>query len=694
MNPFAFLVPAFLAGLAALAIPVLVHLRHRERKEPVRFPSLMFLRRIPFRQVRRQQIHQWPLFLLRVLAIALLVFAFARPFLRGRETPLAAPGAAGREVVILLDRSASMGYGSRWARAQAAARSAVNALGRDDRASLVLFDQGAAVNTKPLADRALLLAAIDAARPGAATTRYAPALRAAGEILTGTHLPRREAVLVSDFQRTGWRGEDLDPLPEGTVLHRVNVGSDSAPNLAVVHADLTAAPSGVVVRAGVAGSGITSPVRTRATLELDGRVAGTRDVTLESDGIVTVAFDPATVGETGARGIIRLESVDSLGADDTYRFIASGERPLRVLLIQSANAAPFLRRALEISRTPRVDLRARVALRADELATTDVVILDDVAFPGGESGRRLGEHVRAGAGLIVIAGGNAGGWPQALVPTRAGAVVDRMSAGGARLGALRRDHPVFEPFRGPRSGDFGAARVWRYRSLSSDSLEVLARHDDGSVALGEAKAGRGRVLVWASALDNVWSDLPLQPVFLPLVHQLAQYSAGWVERAPAWSVGEVAAVAVAPGGGTQVLILSPSGERARREPQNGSLAVALEESGFYEVREGRSGGRLLAVVAANPPAEETSLEGFEPDDLRLATGAVDSTATRSETSSLTPQETERQQGLWWYLLAGVTLLLGVEMLLANKSRVVSRESREVSGQNRNAGLGPLVTHDS
>ena len=54
----------------------------------MRFPSLMFLRRIPFREVRRQQIHQWPLFLLRVLAVSLLVFAFARPFLRGRSAPL------------------------------------------------------------------------------------------------------------------------------------------------------------------------------------------------------------------------------------------------------------------------------------------------------------------------------------------------------------------------------------------------------------------------------------------------------------------------------------------------------------------------------------------------------------------------------------------------------------------------------
>jgi len=689
MNPFAFLVPAFLTGLAALAIPVLVHLRHRERKEPVRFPSLMFLNRVPVRQVRRQQIHQWPLFLLRALAISLLVFAFARPFLPGRAAPLAAPGAGGREVVILLDRSASMGYGSRWARAQAAARGAVNALGRDDRASLVLFDQGAAVSTRPTSDRVLLLAAIDAARPGAATTRYAPALRAAGEILVGTHLPRREAVLVSDFQRTGWRGEDLDPLPEGTVLHRVNVGSDSAPNLAVVHADLTVAPAGTVVRAGVAGSGITGPVRTRATLELDGRAAGSREVRLDADGVVTVAFDPATVGEAGARGLVRLESADSLPGDDSYRFIASGERPLRVLLIQSAASAPFLRRALEISRTPRVDLRTRVALRADELAATDVVVLDDVPFPGGEAGRRLDGYVRAGAGLVIIAGGNAGGWPQALLPTRAGAVVDRMSSGGARLGAIRRDHPLFEPFRGPRSGDFGAARVWRYRSLSSDSLDVLVRHNDGSLALGEAKAGRGRILIWASALDNVWSDAPLQPVFLPLVHQLAQYAAGWVERAPAWSVGEVATVAVVPSAGAaQLLILSPGGERVRREPQNGSLAVALEESGFYEVREGRSGGRLLATIAANPPAEETRLEGFDPDDLRLATGAVDSTAAQAESGSLTPQETERQQGLWWYLLAGVTLLLGVEMLLANKSRVASRESREVPP------WGPLATRDS
>ena len=315
MNPFAIPGPAFLAGLAAIAIPVLVHLRHREREEPVRFPVAHVPRADSVPRGAPAAVHQWPLFLLRVLAVALLVFAFARPFLRDRNAPLIAPGAQGRELVILLDRSASMGYGTRWSRAQAAARQAVNGVGRDDRGSLVFFDQGAAVNTRPTSDRTLLLAAIDAAKPGTATTRFAPALRAAGELLAGTHLPRREALLISDFQRTGWRGDDLDPLPEGTVLSRVNVGRDSAPNLAVVSADLTASPAGVVVRARVAGSGIGAPVRTRAILELDGRASGRA----MWRSIATGCHRRVRSGECRQGGRARrgaVEAPDSLAADD------------------------------------------------------------------------------------------------------------------------------------------------------------------------------------------------------------------------------------------------------------------------------------------------------------------------------------------------------------------------------------------
>src|SRR6185295_14649186 len=118
----AFLTPFFMVGLGAIAIPVLIHLIQREKKRVVEFPSLMFVRRIPYQSVRRRRIRHWGLLLLRAAAIALIVAAFARPFFRQGATAAAAIGGA-REIVLLLDDSASMGYGDHWARAQDAARS-------------------------------------------------------------------------------------------------------------------------------------------------------------------------------------------------------------------------------------------------------------------------------------------------------------------------------------------------------------------------------------------------------------------------------------------------------------------------------------------------------------------------------------------------------------------------------------------
>src|SRR5437588_12231659 len=102
----AFVAPFVLLGLAALTIPVLIHLIQRERKNVVHFPSLMFLRRIPYQSVRRRRIRDWPLLLLRLAALALIVMAFARPFLRRPMLAVSAAGGA-REVVVLVDRSYS-----------------------------------------------------------------------------------------------------------------------------------------------------------------------------------------------------------------------------------------------------------------------------------------------------------------------------------------------------------------------------------------------------------------------------------------------------------------------------------------------------------------------------------------------------------------------------------------------------------
>src|SRR4029453_13612004 len=157
-----FLTPLFLLALAGLAVPVIIHLIQRERKNVVQFPSLMFLQRIPYQSVQRRRIRNWPLLLLRLAALALIVAAFARPFFRRAE--LAAAGAGGapgggilidnsshmgegggrggaraRDVGIPNDNSYSMGYGDRGSRATAAARDAIGQVGPSDRATIVFF---------------------------------------------------------------------------------------------------------------------------------------------------------------------------------------------------------------------------------------------------------------------------------------------------------------------------------------------------------------------------------------------------------------------------------------------------------------------------------------------------------------------------------------------------------------------------
>src|SRR3954462_344048 len=134
----AFLAPLFFAALATLAIPVIIHLTQRERNRVVQFPSLMFVQKIPYQSVRRRRIRHWSLLLMRCAALLLIVPAFARPFLK-REVAAAAALGGTREVVILLDHSASMGYGDHWQKAKEAAHQTVRSLGGTDRATLVLF---------------------------------------------------------------------------------------------------------------------------------------------------------------------------------------------------------------------------------------------------------------------------------------------------------------------------------------------------------------------------------------------------------------------------------------------------------------------------------------------------------------------------------------------------------------------------
>lgn len=101
-----FLNPIFLAGLAAAALPILIHLFSRRRAREITFSSLEYLQEISRRKVRRMRLRQWLLLALRVLIIAFFAMAMGRPAIRGGAGVVTRGSST---IAVVLDNSFSMG---------------------------------------------------------------------------------------------------------------------------------------------------------------------------------------------------------------------------------------------------------------------------------------------------------------------------------------------------------------------------------------------------------------------------------------------------------------------------------------------------------------------------------------------------------------------------------------------------------
>src|SRR5207248_9556162 len=137
-----FLNPFLLFGSLALAIPVLIHRVRREKSEIIQFSSLMFLLKVPKRSIRQQKIKNLLLMALRLLILALLVGAFARPYMTQPAKPVANAN-SNRGTVLMLDNSYSMRYGNNFDRLKSEAKKRIDSMRASDRMALVVFNDSA-----------------------------------------------------------------------------------------------------------------------------------------------------------------------------------------------------------------------------------------------------------------------------------------------------------------------------------------------------------------------------------------------------------------------------------------------------------------------------------------------------------------------------------------------------------------------
>lgn len=664
--PLGFLVPAFLAGLAALAIPLLLHLRQRDRSQPLRFPSLMFLRRIPIETAHRRRVTDLPLLLLRALALLLAVLAFARPVVQ--RVGAAVPPVPERVVIVALDRSMSMGHAAVWPAAMDSARAVIAGLAAGDRVGVIAFDDDAVIMQPVTTDHAAALAALGTIRPGARGTRFAAALRAARQQLLAGNVATAEVVVVSDLQRSGIGGIADLALPGGITVRGIAVAASSAGNRAISAVSVTRLAGGVAGRIAVAAEvrgralGVSQPAR--ATLMVNNREAGSREIDIPADGMVTAAFDPVALPPGEARVMVTL-TPDDLPADDNFHAVVPAEASQLVLLVTpgdfSADATLFLERALAIGSDPafRVERRSAASLDAASLARAAVVLLMDVSPPTTAAFRGW---VELGHGAVVVAGQRlAASRAPGVMPASGDGEVDRLADRGGTLGDVALEHPVFAPFRAGGSAALSSARFIRYARLVADTgAQVLARFDDGLPALVEQRLGAGRLLISAIPLDARGGDFPLQPAYLPFVRRLALYAAGYQPQ-PLWrTAGEgwrpVATV-------RDLVIATPS--RALIRPDSGGIqgAATLDELGFYQAYQERAVGEPVAVVAVNPPTRESDLTSSPASELLV--GVATEVAEPDATERLPADEVEQRQRLWRTLLLVVLVVLIGESVLGS-----------------------------
>ena len=193
-------------------------------------------------------------------------------------------------------------------------------------------------------DRGRLEAALGAAKLTASGTRFGPALKLAESILARSTLQRREAMLISDFQKTGWSGAGRRALPRRhRRSRRCRWPTDTVANLAVPSVSFARASFSnqerITVTAGVANKSGDAGTNVPVTLEIDGRVIETLPVNVGANASASVAFSPFTLAEPALHGVVQAPAPTRCRPTTLSTSSLTPSQSVSILVVDSGDAA-------------------------------------------------------------------------------------------------------------------------------------------------------------------------------------------------------------------------------------------------------------------------------------------------------------------------------------------------------------------
>ena len=459
---------AFLGGLAAMSVPVVIHLMQSPRARQIEFPSIRFLKAVQKKATRRSRLKNIILMLMRMALIALIACGMAKPWRQKEQTTILPDAPV--SMVLVLDNSYSMGCRdkgtSRFDQARQAAVGLLGTLKPGDEAAVLLMNEVAepcirdfttdldrvkkalrqaelsvvGTNVDPalreairLANKAGTAAALATPDPPSRGRRSPATAGEGGKPLTKEEAKaaaeaeqrrRKEIHILTDLQASGWenvlKSNFLKTVATDARIFVTSFGRKGSPNAFIESATVTATGTGeATITAQVRASGAGSPGNI-ITLSINGRNVAQETFAVRQGQATSVPL-VARFGDSGTfRCILSLQD-DALALDDRYYFTVDvGERS-SVLVVDGDPSAVahlsesfYLRNALnpggihgDAGPTP---IDARVITPA-ELPTAALdhlrcVVLCNVPALGGDSLVKIENFLRQGGGVWIFLGRN------------------------------------------------------------------------------------------------------------------------------------------------------------------------------------------------------------------------------------------------------------------------------------------------
>ncbi|MGB7309336.1 MAG: BatA and WFA domain-containing protein [Candidatus Acidiferrales bacterium] len=671
-----FLAPWFLAGAAALAVPLYLHLLRRHTSNPQPFSSLMFFEQRTQSSIKHRRLRYLLLLALRLSLLALLVLAFAGPFI---NRP-AVSAANDKLVMLVVDNSFSMRAGSRLADAKREAESVLASRNPSERAQVMALGSQLQVLTQPTQDAATLSAAVSSIEPGDARGNFGELARALRSAAQSASAPI-ELHFFSDMQKSDMPANFADAvLPANVTLVLHPVVKSVVPNWAVESVN---APGQVWdvkkarVQAVIAGYGTPAATRT-VTLVVNGKTAATRTVAVPAGGRATVEFDSLDVPHGFSRCEVRIDSADALPEDDVSRFAVERSDPQKVLFLHESGdtrSPLYFGAALAAAAESAFTMESIPVDQAANVRPSDYafVVLSDVVSLPASLESALTRYVRAGGSVLVAAGTSTGrlsripvfdaGVRNALYYTSAGGIAETVGDTDPSYAAIGK------------ADRWSGVKFYFAVKVDDTGSRVVARLADQTPLLLEKQIGEGRVLLLASGLDNLTNDFPLHPDFVPFVEQTAFYLSGTARRTGSRLVDSFIDLRTSKEEAVGVEVIDPEGRRPLSlKEATSAQTYQVKQAGFYELR--LANGRQ-DVIGVNPDRRESDLEVLAPDVLSLWTGkgaAEPGDASQAQAAASGPAEDKtKPYGLWWYVMLLALAAALAESWVASRYLGIRRE---------------------